>query len=173
MITNISKTYTDQNRLNLNFELALSKTQNIFMTYKFSELSNKAVVIVESEKFYKLLEKDPLKFEFDDDEKEYTSSFKNINNTFTKSYENPINLSFVNCIKSHNDLSELESTLFGFDTNELNLDDQTYININDGVQNIIYLITNGAKSFPVSCSTAEAKLLFEKAGCKRFEILFS
>lgn len=86
---------------------------------------------------------------------------------FSHGAENPVPLAEVSCWRSTSDIVEYESHFYFFKRKVVvaRAGDPCLSFVN-GITRTIYLLANGAKSFPVLCERRAADLLVELAGCK-------
>jgi hypothetical protein len=86
---------------------------------------------------------------------------------FSHGAENPVPLAQVSCWRSASDIVEYESRFYFFKRKVIvgRAGDPSLSFVN-GITRTIYLLSNGAKSFPVLCERRAADLLVELAGCQ-------
>ncbi|MFJ1470172.1 plasmid fertility inhibition factor family protein [Massilia orientalis] len=86
---------------------------------------------------------------------------------FSHGAENPVPLAQVSCRRSSSDIVEYESRFHFFKREVIVVRaGDPCLSFVNGVTRTIYLLSNGAKSFPVLCERRAADLLVEFAGCE-------
>lgn len=86
---------------------------------------------------------------------------------FSHGAENPVPLAQVSCWRSATDIVEYEPRYYFFKRKVLvGRAGDPCLSFVNGITRTIYLLSNGAKSFPVLCERRAADLLIELAGCE-------
>lgn len=133
------------------------------------ENEKRAVVVVDAEKFLALWRREGSSHDdiaHQGPEKWPTDrKYKDAVDGFSRGQENPVPLALVHCYEQAERIWKYAPTFFGFHKRvgtEVRI--QATLSFTNGITRTIWLMTTGAKAFPVECDTKSAALLQALAG---------
>lgn len=160
------------------FKVPTAHRGDVFMCATRTNYRNddRAVVIVDSERFLNLW-RQPGSSHLDiaaGDPTTWPSDYKfsDAEDGFQGGEQNPVPLATLNCYRMVEKYPVFERRLFLF-KRQVGMREQEELSLHftNGITRTIWLLTAGAKSFPVECRTESAPLLQELAGATDSEFL--